>query len=92
MPAGLRRILPIAPESTWRHVWMLYAAGILLFITLCFSAYWVGVRHGTEEAKSTQPAATAQPQVAAQAIPSLEEQLSDAAHEREIARAQIAAA
>ena len=90
VPAGLRRILPIAPESTWRHVWMLYAAGILLFITLCFSAYWVGVRHGTEEAKSTQPAATAQPQVAAQAIPSLEEQLSDAAHEREIARAQIA--
>jgi hypothetical protein len=90
VPTGLRRILPIAPESTWRHVWMLYAAGILLFITLCFSAYWVGVRHGTEEAKTTQPAATAQPQVAAQAIPSLEEQLSDAAHEREIARAQIA--
>ena len=25
-----RRILPFAPESTWRHVWMLYAAGILL--------------------------------------------------------------
>jgi len=90
VPAGFRRILPIAPESTWRHVWMLYAAGILLFVTLCFSAYWVGVRHGTEEAKSTQPAATAQPQVAAQAIPSLEEQLSDAAHEREVARAQIA--
>jgi hypothetical protein len=88
--AGLRRILPIAPESTWRHVWMLYAAGILLFITLCLSAYWVGVRHGTEEAKTTQPAATAQPQVAAQAIPSLEEQLSDAAHEREIAHDQVA--
>jgi len=90
VPAGFRRILPIAPESTWRHVWMLYAAGILLFVTLCFSAYWVGVRHGTEEAKTTQPTATAQPQVVAQAIPSLEEQLSDAAHEREIAHHQVA--
>lgn len=90
VPAGFRRILPIAPESTWRHVWMLYAAGILLFVTLCLSAYWVGVRHGTEDAKTTQPAATAQPQVAAQGTPSLEEQLSDAAHERAIARSQIA--
>ena len=89
-PTGLRRILPIAPESTWRHVWMLYAAGILLFITLCFSAYWVGVRHGTEEAKSTQPNTSLQSQVAAQSTPSLEEQLSDVAHERAVARAQVA--
>jgi hypothetical protein len=90
VPAGFRRILPIAPESTWRHVWMLYAAGILLFITLCFSAYWVGVRHGSEEAKSTQPATTSQTPVVAESAGSLEEQLSDAAHERQIARAQIA--
>jgi hypothetical protein len=90
VPAGFRRILPTAPESTWRHVWMLYAAGILLFVTLCFSAYWVGVRHGTEEAKSTQPTTVSQPQAATQSVPSLEEQLSDAAHEREIARAQVA--
>jgi DNA repair exonuclease SbcCD ATPase subunit len=90
VPAGLRRILPIAPESTWRHVWMLYAAGILLFITLCFSAYWVGVRHGNEEARSTPPTTVPQAQVAVQSTPSLEEQLSDAAHEREIARTQIA--
>jgi hypothetical protein len=90
VPVGFRRLLPIAPESTWRHVWMLYAAGILLFITLCFSAYWVGVRHGNEEAKSTQPTTVAQPQVASASTPSLEEQLSDAAHERAIARAQIA--
>ena len=46
VPSAFRRVLPIAPESTWRHVWMLYAAGILLFVTLCLSAYWVGVRHG----------------------------------------------
>lgn len=90
MSAAFRRILPAAPESTWRHVWMLYAAGILLFITLCLSAYWVGVRHGTDVATSTQPATAPKTQVAAQNTASLEEQLSDAAHEREIARAQIA--
>ena len=90
VPSAFRRVLPIAPESTWRHVWMLYAAGILLFITLCLSAYWVGVRHGTDVAKSTPPAQATQAQVATENPASLEEQLSDAAHEREIARAQIA--
>ncbi len=90
MSAAFRRILPAAPESTWRHVWMLYAAGILLFITLCLSAYWVGVRHGTEVATSIQPATTPSPQVVGKTAASLEEQLSDVAHEREIARAQIA--
>ena len=69
---------------------MLYAAGILLFITLCLSAYWVGVRHGTDVAKSTPLPQATQVQVATENPASLEEQLSDAAHEREIARAQIA--
>lgn len=95
VPAAFRRVLPIAPESTWRHVWMLYAAGVLLFITLGLSAYWVGVRHGTDAAKATGPATpipgtTSRDQVALENPSSLEEQLSDAAHEREIARAQIA--
>lgn len=85
--ASFRRILPIAPESTWRHVWMLYAAGILLFITLGLCAYWVGVRHGTEQAKTTPPAITNKPALAS--VPSLEEQLSDAAHERVLARQQV---
>jgi putative zinc finger protein len=89
LPAAFPRVLPIAPESTWRHVWMLYAAGILLFITLCLSAYWVGVRHATDVAKYTPAVPTTQPQVAKESPASLEEQLSDAAHEGEIARAQI---
>ena len=88
--AAFRRVLPIAPESTWRHVWMLYAAGILLFVTLCLSAYWVGVRHGTDVAKSAPAAPTTQIQVATESAGSLEERLSDAAHERAIAHAQIA--
>jgi hypothetical protein len=90
VPTAFRRVLPIAPESTWRHVWMLYAAGILLFITLCLSAYWVGVRHGTDVARSTPPTPAAQPPPANENAISLEEQLSDAAHERELAGAQIA--
>jgi hypothetical protein len=68
---------------------MLYAAGILLFITLGLSAYWVGVRHGTDVAKATPPATTTQDKPALAITPSLEEQLSDAAHERQIARVQI---
>jgi hypothetical protein len=82
-----RTLLPFAPESTWRHVWMLYAAGILLFITLCFSAYWVGMRRGTEVARVSPPNSANQAPLQNQAA--LEEQLSDAAHEREIARTQI---
>ena len=31
------RLPPFSSESTWRHVWMLYAAGILLFVSLSFS-------------------------------------------------------
>jgi DNA repair exonuclease SbcCD ATPase subunit len=90
VPSTFRRVLPVAPESTWRHVWMLYAAGILLFLTLCLSAYWVGVRHGTDVANSAPPPQAAQVQVATENPASLEEQLSDAAHEREIARSQVA--
>jgi signal transduction histidine kinase len=90
IPSGSRRVLPIAPESTWRHVWMLYAAGILLFVTLCLSTYWVGVRHGTDVARATPLAPAVRPPTATQSAASLEEQLSDAAHEREIARIQIA--
>ena len=90
VPSAFRRVLPIDPESTWRHVWMLYAAGILLFVTLCLSAYWVGVRHGTDVARSAPPAPAVQPPSATESATSLEEQLSDAAHEREIARTQVA--
>ena len=77
------RLPPFSSESAWRHVWMLYAAGILLFAALGFYAYRVGVHRGTEEAKLvvTPPALQTQP--------TLEAQLSDAGHERQIARAEI---
>jgi len=79
------RILPFATESTWRHVWMLYAAGILLFCALSFFAYRVGMRRGTDIAKRPQPTQ----QEAAPAQASLEEQLSDAGHDRAVVNKEI---
>ena len=77
-----RRVL--APESAaaWRSVWALYAAGILLFIALGVCAYQVGIRRGTNIVKVTAPHSDTQSQI------SLEEQLSDASHEREVSRVQ----
>ena len=104
---GKRRPTPTAPannssylphrgfaassESTWRHVWTLYAAAILLFAALSFFAYRIGMRRGTDIAKVAPPEPSVQtsapvPHVQA----SLEEQLSDAGHDREVARAEIA--
>ena len=78
------RSLPFASDSTWRDVWVLCAAGILLFVTLSFYTYRVGVSRGTNAAKSGSPQRSAQGQ------PSLvEPQLSDAIHDRQIAGAQV---
>jgi hypothetical protein len=82
------RILPFSSESTWRNVWMLYAAGILLFVAVGFFAYRVGVRRATETVKAPQLQPSQQEAGPAQA--SLEEQLSDAGHDREVARAEVA--
>jgi hypothetical protein len=80
---GPHRVPPFPNESAWRHVWMLYGAGILLFLSLSFYAYRVGVHRGTDAAKLTLP------QITTQGQPSLEAQLSDAGHERQIARTRI---
>ena len=82
------RIPPFSSESTWRNVWMLYAAGILLFVAIGFFAYRVGVRRATEtvQAPSAQP--VQHEHGPAQA--SLEEQLSDAGYDREVVRTEIA--
>ena len=82
------RILPLSTDSTWRNVWVLYAAGIVLFCAIGFFAYRVGTLRPTEVAKSHQPPATSQQAPLAQA--SLEEQLSDAGHDRAVPNAEIA--
>ncbi len=78
-----RRVLSPASAAAWRSVWALYAAGILLFIALGFCAYQVGIRRGTNAAKVTAAHPDTQSQI------SLEEKLSDASHEREVARARV---
>ncbi|HEV2396211.1 MAG TPA: zf-HC2 domain-containing protein [Candidatus Sulfotelmatobacter sp.] len=84
-PQGVRRVLPFAGESTWRHVWSLYAAGVLLAIALGVSLYQIGIRHGVDTTKVVP--APAQPN--SQNSTPLEAQVSDAAHEREVALAQV---
>ena len=71
-----------ASQATWRNVWTLYAAGILLFIALGVSAYQVGIRRGVRTAAIT-PSSSQKDTVA------LEQQVSDAGHEHEVLRAQI---
>ena len=72
-----------ASQATWRNVWTLYAAGILLFIALGVSAYQVGVRRAVKTAVITPPASQNN-------ATALEQQVSDAGHEREMLRAQMA--
>jgi hypothetical protein len=79
----LRRLPPFSSESTWRHVWMLYAAGILLFVSLGFYAYRAGVHRGIDTSKVTPPSPNAQSRS------TLAAQSSDAGDERQIARTQI---
>ena len=81
------RTLPFSSESAWRNVWLLYAAGILLFCALSFFAYRVGMRRASDVAK-VQAQPTTQEASPAQA--SLEEQLSDAGHDRVVTNAEIA--
>ena len=82
LPSVPHRLLPLSNGIAWPQVWMLYAAGILLFLTVGFYAYRIRGHHSTDIAQNPPP-----PQVQNQV--SLEEQLSDAGHEREIASAQI---
>jgi hypothetical protein len=71
-----------ASQATWRNVWTLYAAGILLFIALGVSAYRVGIHRGTESA-SVAPVPSQANRIA------LLQQVSDAGREREVLRSQI---
>jgi hypothetical protein len=80
---NLGRIPISATQSTWRNVWTLCAAGVLLCIALGVSAYRVGIRRGTESA-SVAPALAQSNQIA------LQQQLSDAGHEREVLHSEMA--
>lgn len=80
--------LAFSSESTWRNVWTLYAAGILLCVAVGFFAYRVGAHRATEAVKAPPSQPSQQKSTPDQAF--LEEQLSDAAHDREVARVEVA--
>lgn len=84
-PKAALQSFPLSSAATWRNLWALYVAGILLFITLGLLVYQVGMRRGAN-AVATEPARRAIPP---QNPGPLEEQVSDAAHEREIKRVQM---
>ena len=79
---ALGRVPLSASQATWRNVWSLCAAGVLLCIALGVSAYQAGIRRGVKTASTV--AISAQKDTVA-----LEQQVSDAAHEREVLRSQI---
>jgi len=79
---AIDRVPLSASQATWQNVWALCAAGILLCIALGVSAYQVGIHRGVKTA-STIPIPAQKDSVA------LEQQVSDAAHEREVLRSQI---
>jgi hypothetical protein len=54
-PKGSEQTVPFAARSTWRNVWTMYAAGILLALALGVSLYQVGMRRGVDTAKATRP-------------------------------------
>ena len=83
LPPVPHRLPPFSSSLAWPQVWMLYAAGILLFLTLGFYAYRVGFHRTTDGAQVAPSPPSVQNPV------SLEEELSDAGHEREVAQAQI---
>jgi anti-sigma factor RsiW len=62
-------------EMRWREVWMPFAAAILLALALGITAYRRGVKHGADAARVTTPFVQG-------SVQSLEEQSSDAAHDR----------
>jgi hypothetical protein len=72
-------------QATWRNVWTLCTASILLFIALCVSSYRIGIHRGTRAASA---APNQGDQNHANQI-ALLQRVSDAGHEREILRSQI---
>lgn len=69
--------------AVWHRLWGLYAAAVLLFVALGFLAYQIGTRRAVNTAES------APPPVDLPSASSLEEQLSDVSHERELVREQL---
>ena len=74
-PSRGRRFTYRPSPIRWREVWMPFAAAVLLAVALSIAAYRTGIKRGTDVARST-------PELPKGSASSLEEQVSDAGHER----------
>lgn len=70
-------------QINWNYVWMPFAACVLLTISLGIYAYRAGKNQSSRSAHATIDSADAR-------VEALEQRISDAGHEREMLRAQIA--
>jgi hypothetical protein len=73
---------PLLSEH-WNTVWLPFAAAILLAATLGIYAYRAGIRRGSESAPASQA-------VIEKPIAELQQQMSEAGHDREVVLAQMA--
>ncbi len=71
------------PQIYWREVWITFAAAVLLALALGITLYRTGVKRGAEVAQAIPPAPK-------ELAGSLEEQASDAGHERAQLEAKLA--
>jgi Putative zinc-finger len=70
-------------EMNWNYVWMPFAAAVVLTVALGIYAYQVGQRHASPVARVTSAPA-------GDNLNAVERQLSDAGHDREVLKAQVA--
>ncbi len=70
-------------EVNWNYVWMPFAAAVVLTVALGIYAYQVGRRHASPVVRVTSTPADGN-------VNALEQKLSDAGHDREVLKAQVA--
>jgi anti-sigma factor RsiW len=67
----------------WNYVWVSLAAGVLLTVALGIYSFEIGKRHAPEVVRVTPSSPDAR-------VGALEQEMSDAGHEREVLKAQLA--
>jgi len=74
----------VPTQVNWNYVWLSLAAAVLLTVALGLYSYEAGTRHAAPAAQVQAP-----PPNDTGKIDSLEQQLSDAGHEREVLRGEL---
>jgi hypothetical protein len=70
-------------QVNWNYVWMPFAAAVVLTVALGLYSFQVGKHNGQETVRAT-------PSIADTRVDALEQRISDASHDREVLKAQVA--